>query len=162
MKQFFQSILVIGLATLSTWVIADTINFEAVMTPKEQFQLDFEDGSNHFVLFVRREGAVDGAGPLSGTTATEFGMHDVTRGVGGDPQGYLVFANSAGEKAYVKWHVRAIFFPGAEKPRLVDYGFWEIVGGTGRFAGLKGIGSMQIKAVTKTDRLFSFQGEIEP
>ncbi len=30
------------------------------MTPKEQIQLDFTDGSKHFVLMVRREGKATG------------------------------------------------------------------------------------------------------
>ena len=35
------------------------------MTPKEKIQLDFADGSRHFVLMVRREGEAKGAGLLA-------------------------------------------------------------------------------------------------
>lgn len=139
---------------------AETVEFEAVMSPKEQFKLDFEDGSKHFVLFVRREGNSEGTGPLAGAKVTEYGMHDVIPGVSGDPHGYLVFETAAGDKVYLKWAVRAVFLPAEGKPVLADYGYWDIVGATGSLSGLKGVGWMQIKAVNKTDRLFTFSGDV--
>jgi hypothetical protein len=36
--------------------MADPLNVQATMVPKEQIKLDFKDGSGHFVLMVRREG----------------------------------------------------------------------------------------------------------
>ncbi len=68
-----------------------------------------------------------------------------------------------GAKAYVKWLVRAIFVanPGG-KPKLLDYGHWELVGGTGTFAGMKGVGTLQIKPAGKTERRFILQGDLVP
>lgn len=142
---------------------AEPIKIEAVLAPKEQMRLDFADGSKRFVLLVRREGTAAGSGPLHGAAVAEYGMHDITRGVDGDPRGFLEFTDAAGGKAYVKWQVRAVFVPGAKgKPKLLDYGFWELVGGTGTFAGMKGVGSLQIKAASKTDRRFILEGELVP
>ncbi|MHA1600301.1 MAG: hypothetical protein ACTSW2_05705 [Alphaproteobacteria bacterium] len=144
-------------------VRAEPIKIEAVLAPKEQMRLDFADGSKRFVLLVRREGTAAGSGPLDGAAVTEYGMHDITRGVDGDPRGFLEFTDAAGGKAYVKWQVRAVFVPGAEdKPKLLDYGYWELVGGTGAFAGMKGLGTLRIKAASKTDRRFILEGELVP
>lgn len=151
------SFLAAGLASAS----AEPLRIEAVMSPKEQIRLDFQDASKHFVLMVRREGTSKGTGLLSGASVVEYGMHDIVPGVGGDPRGYLVFANAAGDKAYIKWQVRAIFVPGPQgKPVLNDNGFWEIAGGTGAFANLVGAGSLNIKAVSPTDRNFILNGEV--
>ncbi len=155
--------LVAGLAWTGTEVAADAMKVEAVMTPKEQIKLDFKDDSKHFVLFVRREGTAEGSGPLAGGSVVEYGMHDLVRGVGGDPRGYLEITAPSGDVAYVKWTVRAVFVPGEDgKPRLLDNGVWEIVGGTGAFAGMKGAGTLHIKPVTKTDRRFILEGDLVP
>jgi hypothetical protein len=82
-------------------------------------------------------------------------------GVGGDPSGYLVFTAKDGDIAYVKWLVRAVFVPGPEgKTILLDNGVWEVVGGTGKFEGLRGAGTLHIKALSPTDRNFILDGEI--
>ena len=150
----------VGLGIFSGYATAADLNIKAVMMPKEQIRLDFADGSRHFVLAVRREGKAEGNGALAGAQVTEHGWHDIAPGVGGDPRGYLVFAASKEDVAYIKWQVRAVFVPGADgKPKLLDNGFWEIVGGTGKFKGLKGAGTLHIKAVSPTDREFSLTGE---
>lgn len=142
---------------------AEPMTVEAVLAPKEQMRLNFEDGSKRFVLLVRREGTAVGSGPLAGAAVNEYGMHDITPGVAGDPRGYLEFTQPGGDKAYIKWIVRAIFVPNpGGKPKLLDYGHWELVGGTGQFAGMKGVGSLQIKPASKTDRRFILQGELVP
>ena len=46
------------------------------------------------------------------------------------------------------------------KPRLLDNGVWRFIGGTGGLAGVKGAGTMHIKAVSATEREFSFEGEL--
>lgn len=140
---------------------AEPLNVEAVMTPKEQIRLDFQDASKHFVLMVRREGNSKGAGPLNGAAVVEHGFHDLIPGIGGEPRGYLTFTSAKGDKAYVKWQVRAIFVPGPNnKPVLNDNGFWEIAGGTGEFAGMVGAGILHIKAVSPTDRKFILSGDV--
>jgi hypothetical protein len=151
-----------ALATVSGHAIAADISVKAVMVPKEQIRLDFADGSRHFVLAVRREGKAEGNGPFAGASVIEHGWHDIEPAAGGgDPRGYLVFTASKDDVAYVKWQVRAVFVPGADgKPRLLDNGFWEVVGGTGRFKGLKGAGTLHIKSVSPADREFSLTGEI--
>lgn len=142
---------------------AEPMRFEAVMSPTEQMRLDFQDGSNHFLLLVRREGTASGSAPFDGATVVEYGAHDIIPGVGGDPRGYLEITGAGGDIAYVKWQVRAVFVPGENgRPMLLDNGFWEIVGGTGRHEGLKGAGIMHIKAENPTDRRFILEGDIFP
>ncbi|MDZ4094365.1 MAG: hypothetical protein U1D35_05575 [Paracoccaceae bacterium] len=143
--------------------LAESLAITALMVPQEQFRLDFEDGSKQFVLMVRREGKAEGTGLLAGASVTEFGMHPIQPGVGGHPRGYLEFVDADGDKAYVEWDVRAVFVPGPDgKPALLDNGTWQIVGGTGKHAGLKGAGSLNIRAANPTDRNFILNGELVP
>lgn len=165
MRRFFAVAIAAGAitASLAPPVRAEPIKIEAVLAPKEQMRLDFADGSKRFVLLVRREGTAEGTGPLNGAAVNEYGMHDITPGVDGDPRGFLEFTDTAGDKAYVKWQVRAVFVPGAaDTPTLLDYGYWELVGGTGTFAGMKGVGTLRIKAASKTDRRFILEGDLVP
>ena len=161
MKSALGAILLFGFGL--TAAQAAPMKIEAVLSPTDQMHLNFEDGSKRFVLLVKREGKAEGDGPLSGTSVTEYGMHDITPGVAGDPRGFLEFTNAKGGKAYVKWLVRAIFVPNDKgKLKLIDYGFWEIVGGTGQYAGMKGAGSLQIKAAGPKARSFILEGEVFP
>lgn len=152
-------------ATLSmgSAAMAEPLNVQATMVPKEQIKLDFKDGSGHFVLMVRREGTATGTGLLNEAAIVEYGRHDIVPGVSGDPSGYLVATKGEGNVAYIKWTVRAIFLPGKDgKPELNDNGFWEIVSGTGRFKGLKGAGTLHIKSANATDRIFILDGNLAP
>ncbi|PIW26512.1 MAG: hypothetical protein COW30_14760 [Rhodospirillales bacterium CG15_BIG_FIL_POST_REV_8_21_14_020_66_15] len=131
------------------------------MHPTQTIKYDFKDRP-HFVLFVQREGKSEGSGRLAGAAVTEFGMHDIRPGNDGDPRGYLVFRAPNGDEAYVKWRVRAVFFnkDGGGK-RIVDHGYWEISGGTGQFKDARGLGTLEIKGVNKTDRKFILEGELQ-
>ena len=136
---------------------------QATLTPKEQIKLDFQDGSGHFVLMVRREGSAAGSGLFDGAQIVEYGRHDIVPGVSGDPSGYLVATKGAGNVAYLKWTVRAVFLPGKDgKPEINDNGFWEVVSGTGSFKGLKGAGTLHIKAAGPADRTFILDGQLVP
>ena len=142
---------------------ADPLKVQATLTPKEQIKLDFQDGSGHFVLMVRREGSAAGSGLFDGAQIVEYGRHDIMPGVSGDPSGYLVATKGAGNVAYLKWTVRAVFLPGKDgKPEINDNGFWEVVSGTGSFKGLKGAGTLHIKAAGPADRTFILDGQLVP
>lgn len=159
-----RTVSVIAALMLAGTAQAEPMSVEAVMAPQEQMRLDFQDGSGHFVLMVRREGSAEGSGPLAGAAVTEHGWHDIQPGIGGDPQGYLTFDAGDG-MAYVKWTVRAVFVPGPEgTPVLLDNGFWEVVGATGSLEGLKGAGTMHIRPYPQTedpaDRLFVLNGDL--
>ncbi len=154
------ALLLIGIAASVMPAAAEEVAVETVLSPQEQIRLNFEDGSGHFVLMVRREGTADGTGPFAGAKVVEYGFHDIVRGQGGHPIGYLEVTAPDGAVAYLKWQVRAIFVAGEEKPRLIDNGVWELAGGTGQFAGKRGLGTLVIKPVSKTDRLFILEGEI--
>jgi len=143
-------------------VRAEPVRIEAVMTPTQSMRMDFADGSKHFVLMVRREGAATGDGIFAGAKVVEHGWHDIYPPVAGDPHGYLELTAPNGDVAYLKWTVRATFLKGAEKPALYDNGVWELVSGTGQFAGLAGVGSLLIKPASPTDRRFILEGEVGP
>lgn len=151
------------LVLIASAAVSGEVKVEAVMSPQEQLQLEFEDGSGHFFLMVRREGTAAGSGLFDGASVVEYGAHDIIPGVGGDPHGYLVVTAADGAVAYVKWTVRAVFVPGPEgKPKLLDNGFWEVVGGTGRFDRLQGAGTLHIKPAGGADRRFILAGELVP
>jgi hypothetical protein len=161
MSKCYVASAVIGAVLFYGAAAAEPLKIEAVMTPKEKIQLDFADGSKHFVLMVRREGEAKGTGLLAGAKVVEYGMHDIVPGVGGDPRGYLALTTSSGDVAYVKWRVRAVFVPGTDgKPKLLDNGYWEIAGGTGALAKAKGAGTLHIKAASPTDRKFILDGDV--
>jgi hypothetical protein len=141
---------------------AAPVSVEAVMTPTQSMRMDFADGSKRFVLMVRREGKAEGEGIFAGASVVEYGWHDINPPIDGNPQGYLELTAPNGNVAYLKWSVRAVFIKGAEKPKLYDNGVWELVSGTGQFAGLAGVGSLVIKPASPTDRRFILQGEVGP
>lgn len=160
-SRILAAVIATQLTCISATAMAENIAVKAVMTPKEQLRLDFADESKHFLLMVRREGKAAGTGPLAGASVTEYGYHDIVPGDSGDPRGYLVFAQPNGDFAYVKWQVRAVFVPGTDgKPKLLDNGFWEVAGATGQLKGLKGAGTLHIRAVSSSDREFELSGEL--
>jgi len=148
--------------SIVTQAYAEDVSITATLVPEDSIRMDFEDGSNQFVLMVRREGESEGQGALANADVTEYGWHDIDPPHGADPQGYLQFRTNEGDVANVKWTVRAVFFAGEERPRLVDYGFWELVSGTGQFERQTGVGTLTIKPAEGTARLFSLEGEIGP
>jgi hypothetical protein len=140
---------------------AEPVKFEAVVAQKEAIRLDFADTSKRFFLLVRREGKTEGQGPLAGAAVQEYGAHDVVPGVGGEPFGYLAFDAGDAGKAYVKWTIQAVFVPGPNgKPKLLDNGVWQVVGGTGKFSKLKGAGTFRLRFPGPTDRRFVMEGEL--
>ena len=139
---------------------AEPVKFDALVVHKEAIRLDFADASKHFFLLVRREGKSEGQGPLAGAMVQEYGAHDVTPGVGGEPRGYLEFTKD-GDKAYIKWMIQAVFVPGPDgKPKLLDNGVWQVVGGTGKMANLKGAGRFHLIATAPTERRFALEGQL--
>ena len=149
--------LVVGAASMAR---AEAVKFDALVVHKEAIRLDFADASKHFFLLVRREGKSEGQGPLAGATVQEYGAHDVTPGVGGEPRGYLEFTKD-GDKAYIKWTIQAVFVPGPDgKPKLLDNGVWQVVGGTGKMAKLKGAGRFHLIATGPTERRFALEGQL--
>jgi hypothetical protein len=146
----------------STAAYAADISVKAVMAPTDVLKMDFKDGSKHFVAMVRREGTAEGSGALAGASVTEYGWHDINPPKGADPHGYLQFETANGDIANIKFTIRAVFFKGEAKPRLADYGFWELVSGTGQFEKMTGVGTLTIKPASKTDRTFTLDGELGP
>ena len=163
LKKLLTSSLIVTLTIVASGsVFAADISVNAVMVPQESIKMDFEDGSKHFVLMVRREGKAKGSGVLAGAAVTEYGWHDINPPKDADPHGYLKFKTENGDIANIKWTVRAVFFKGKDEPQLADYGFWELVSGTGQFDGMTGVGTLTIKPASPTNRLFTLNGELAP
>ena len=155
------AVLATPLVLIASLVQAEPVKFEALVAQKEAIRLDFADASKRFFLMVRREGKSEGQGPLAGATVQEYGVHDVVPGVGGEPRGYLEFATTDGSKAYIKWIIQAVFVPGPDgKPKLLDNGVWQVVGGTGKLEKLKGAGTFRLRFPGPTDRRFVMEGEL--
>ena len=155
------SALAVPLLLLASAAVAEPVKFEALLANKETIRLDFADASKHFFLLVRREGQSEGQGPLARATVQEFGAHDVVPGVGGDPRGYLQFDTADGSKAYLKWIIQVVFVPGPDgKPKLLDNGVWQVVGGTGKLENLKGAGTFRLHSTSPTERRFVMDGEL--
>lgn len=152
---------VAGLTLVSArMAVAEPFSIKAVMVPKEQIRYDFPTPDKHFLLMVRREGNVAGTTLFDGTQGVEYGWHDLVPGVGGNPRGYYILIQKNGDNAVIEWSVQATFIPGPDgKPKLLDNGVWRFIGGTGGLSGIQGAGTMNIKAVSPTDREFSFAGE---
>lgn len=160
-KTIFSLLAIVATVQFAAPVAAEPVKIEAVLSPKEQLRLDFADGSKRYLAMVRREGKATGQGVLAGGTATEWGMHDVTPGVGANSQGYLVFTMPDGDIVYIKSQFRAVFVTAPDK-KPVDLlnGSWEVVGGTGKLKGLKGAGTLRIERVSPTDRRWMLEGEL--
>ena len=140
---------------------AGPVKFEALVAQKEAIRLDFTDASKRFFLLVRREGKSEGQGPLASATVQEYGVHDVVPGVGGEPRGYLEFSTTDGSKAYIKWVIQVVFVPGPDgKPKLLDNGVWQVIGGTSKLEKLKGAGTFRLQFPGPTDRRFVMEGEL--
>lgn len=122
-------------------------------------KFEFADGSNHFVLAVRREGTAEGSGIFADAAVTEFGWHDVNPPVSGDPQGYLQITTENGDVAILHWTVKAIFTKVDDGPTLFNNGVWKLVGGTGEFEDMHGVGSLRI-VPRGGPNLFILEGEV--
>lgn len=122
--------------------------------------LNFEDASHRKVSLVERSGRTSGDGPFADTTMLEWGIHDLgfDEGYG---LGYLVFTHTPGDIAYLRFHWQGRmlpFPPGSITPVLA--GYWDVTRGTGRFASLKGVGTLRIEVRSPTERYWSFEGEV--
>jgi hypothetical protein len=156
-------LLAITLCLKAAGAAAEPMSLDAVLSPKDDIRLDFQHDERHFLVFTQREGNAEGAGDFAGARVVEYGMHDVVRGDGGRATGYLEATTTDGDIAYFKWHLRARFVAGPDgKTTVIDNGHWELVGGTGQFASMRGVGTLLLEFVSKTDRRYLLEGDISP
>lgn len=142
---------------------AEPMTLDVVLAPKDSISLEFKDNNRHFVTLIRREGTAAGGGVFEGATVLEYGFHDVTLGEGGEATGYFEATTTGGDTAYLRWRLRARFVAGPEgKAKVINSGYWELAGGTGRFATLRGVGTLLLEFVSKTDRRFVLNGDLSP
>lgn len=142
---------------------AEPVSLDVVLAPKDQIRLEFEDDSRHSLSLTQREGTAEGSGVFAGANVVEYGMHDVVVGEGGEASGYLAATATGGDIAYIQWQLRALFVAGPDgKAKVIDNGHWELAGGTGQFASMRGVGTIRIEFVSKTDRRYVLEGDISP
>ena len=132
------------------------------MTPTDKIKMGFADGSKHFVLMVRREGETTGSGPFAGAKMVEHGWHDINPPVSGAPHGYLEVAAAGGHIAYLKWSLQVDFGKNGGKMAIMNRGVWQLVSGTGQFAGQSGVGTLEIRQAPEGRRVFVLTGEVLP
>lgn len=142
---------------------AEPVTLDVVLTTSKDISLAFKNDKQHFLTLLLREGRASGVGTFEGAQVAEYGMHDVTGGVGGEASGYIEVTTTGGDTAYFRWHLKAVFVAGADgKTRVANGGTWELAGGTGHFAGQKGVGSLRIEFPSKTERRYLLEGDISP
>ena len=143
--------------------VAEPMILDVVLSPKDQISLDFKDDGHHFVTLIQREGSADGAGVFEGAKVMEYGFHDVTVGDGGTAIGYFEATTTNGDVAYFQWQLLARFVAGPDgEAKVINDGNWELSGGTGQFATLRGVGTLTLEFVSQTDRRFVLEGDISP
>jgi hypothetical protein len=140
---------------------ADTIKLSAVLSPTDQIRLNFSSDENHFLALTQREGVADESGIFAGASVTEYGMHDIIVGDGGRAQGYLEATTTSGDTAYFAWRLQAKFVVDSDgDTKVINNGHWELVDGTGDFASMRGVGTLLLEFVDKTDRRYVLEGDI--
>jgi len=161
MSRLIATAAALALFVVAPTAMAEPLHIEAVMSPKEQIQLNLRDGTKHFVLFVRREGKAVGTGALAGLAVVEYGMHDIVPKEGGTSIGYFELTAANGDIVYINWHIGAVFAPGPEgTPAMLYNGEWQIVGGNGRLKDVTGEGTLHMKVISATDRRFILDGDV--
>ncbi len=147
----------------ATGASAEPVVLDAVLSTKADISLAFKDDSRHFVTLLRRDGSATGDGVFKDAQVVEYGMHDVTVGDSAKASGYIEATTSGGDVAYFRWRLRAHFVAGPDgKPKPINNGYWELAGGTGQFAGMRGVGTMLIEFPSKTERRYLLEGDISP
>ena len=142
---------------------AEPMTLNVVMTTTDDISLGFQDDNRHFLTLLLREGSAEGEGVFEGAKVAEYGMHDVTGGVGGEASGYIVATTIGGDIAYFRWQLHAFFVAGPNgESKVVNSGHWELAGGTGQFATQRGVGSLRIEFPSKTERRYILTGDISP
>ena len=146
-----------------TAAAAEPMILDAVLSTTDQISLGFKNDSRRFVTLIQREGSAAGGGMFQGAKVVEYGMHDVTSGEGGTANGYLEATTTGGDIAYFEWRLRAFFVAGPDgNTRVINSGYWELTGGTGQFATMRGVGTLRLEFVSKTDRRYVLEGDISP
>jgi hypothetical protein len=90
-----------------------------------------------------------GSGPLHGGPATCFFSFNVIDGRGKN-KGYCAFGDADGDRIFTDWH-------GNADPDGNDDGINEIVGGTGKYAGIQGRGPWKCRNAGANGELFCNQ-----
>ena len=163
MRSSVSVVLSFALCLGAAQAVAEPVTLDAVLSTTDSISLNFKDDTRRFLTLLQREGTATGAGPFEGAKVVEYGMHDVTGGEAAEATGFLEVTTTTGDVAYFRWSLRA-FFVGepAGKTRLANAGHWELAGGTGQFATLRGVGTMAIQVPSKTERRYILEGEIAP
>jgi hypothetical protein len=160
-RAFRPALLALGLCLGAPAATAEPMTLDAVLTTTDSISLNFQNDSRRFLTLLQREGSATGHGVFEGARVVEYGMHDVTGGESGEAAGYLEVTTSDGAVAYFRWSLRAVFVAAPDgQATVINSGQWQLDGGTGRFAQLKGVGTLRIEFPSKTERRYLLEGDI--
>ena len=144
---------------------ADPLKITMHLSNPQQLRLDFPlvGAEKHYGAFVRREGVIPEGSTWAGAKVQEVGYHDVYPGDRVRGMGYLHFTLPNGDRVSMQHEFVTRFLPTPDsKLAPVEHGVWTILGGTGKLAGLQGVGRFQIQR-TPADpnvRIWDLTGDI--
>lgn len=142
---------------------AEPMTLDVVVSPKDEISVEFKEEGTHVLQLTQRQGTAEAGGMFAGATVVEYAMHDVVVGEGATAEGYFEATTTAGDTAYFRWQLRAVFVAGPDgKTTVVNNGLWELTGGTGQFAEMRGVGTLRLEFVSDTDRRFVLEGDLSP
>ncbi|MBI1893244.1 MAG: hypothetical protein HYS14_03920 [Candidatus Rokubacteria bacterium] len=141
--------LVLGVGILATTVAAEPLKIvEMNLSKPQQIRIDFPlvGAEKHLNVLKKSEGVVPEGSTWASAKAQEVGYHDVYPGDNVWGTGYLTFTLPNGDQVSMKHEFSTRFLPAADgKLAPVEHGVWTIIGGTGKLAGIRGVGRFQIR-----------------
>ena len=143
---------------------AEPLKIEMTLSNPQQLRIDFPlvGAEKHTGIYVKREGVAAPGSTWAGAKVQEVGLHDIFPDrVWGT--GYITFTLPNGDQVSMKHEFVASFLPTPDgRMAPVDHGFWEIIGGTGGLAGIRGVGRFQFKPAPSdaNARVWDLAGDI--
>jgi hypothetical protein len=129
------------------------LNTRAVLVTTKQVASSIEDKKDHSVLYLEQDGMIfNAAGPFLDKARYQLVyLSDSSGLVAG---GYKTFTTEDGAKVFAK-------FEDTEQTPPVYKGKVEFIGGTGKYAGVKGRGTWTYTTIADTVALDEMEGEYE-
>ena len=116
------------------------------------------DQKDHYVYFGQWDGVLFTEGQGTFLQNARYQLVDIVDSAGGvvpgGEVGYKTFTAADGGQVFAKYQATELAPP-------VYKGKWEFIGGTGKYAGIKGRGSFEFHAVSETTGWDALEGEYE-
>jgi hypothetical protein len=116
------------------------------------------DQKDHYVYFGEWDGVIFTEGEGTFLQNARYQLVDIVDSAGavvpGGEVGYKTFTAAAGGQVFAKYHA-------TEPAAPVFKGKWEFIGGTGKYAGIKGDGTFTYHSITEDTGWDVLEGEDE-